>query len=151
MKILIAAIGKMKDSPERRLYLDYTSRLPWKLDCNEGDIKSNNPEQRKAREAEFLLGAGKGYSKIIALDEKGKDLSSAEFAAALKRWQGEGNSSFAFLIGGADGLDKSVLQKSHLAWSLGRITWPHLLVRALLAEQLYRAHSILSGHPYHRA
>ena len=98
----------------------------------------------------MLLDACKGYERIVALDESGKTLSSREFADTLKNWQQQGNSSFAFVIGGADGLSEAVLKKSHLAWSLGRVTWPHMLVRALLAEQLYRAHSILSRHPYHR-
>lgn len=151
MRLLIAAIGKAKASPEQQLYQEYARRLKWKLECRELDSKLPDAVQRKAHEAGQLLAACKGYGKIIALDETGKNLSSAEFAEQLKRWQGQGNSSFAFLIGGADGLDKSILEKSHLVWSLGKVTWPHMLVRALLAEQLYRAWSIISGHPYHRA
>lgn len=151
MKLLIAAVGRAKASPEQQLYHDYAGRLKWKLECKEFEAKLADTAQRKAREAELLLAACKGYGKIIALDETGKNLSSAEFADHMKRWQGQGNSSFAFVIGGADGLDKIVLEKSHLVWSLGKVTWPHLLVRALLAEQLYRASSIISGHPYHRA
>lgn len=151
MRLLIAAIGKAKASPEQQLYQDYARRLKWKLECKEFDVKLADARERKERESEQLLAACKDYDKVVALDENGKNLSSAEFTEQLKRWQGQGNSSFAFIIGGADGLHENVLKKSHLVWSLGRVTWPHMLVRALLAEQLYRAHSIVSGHPYHRA
>lgn len=139
MKLLIAAVGKARPSPEQQLYHDYIKRLPWKVTLKEIDPK------RPA-----LLEACKGYDKLIALDESGKMLSSREFAGQLKTWQQQGHSSFAFIIGGADGLDKETRESAHLVWSLGKVTWPHMLVRALLAEQLYRAHSIISGHPYHR-
>lgn len=150
MKILISAIGKAKVSPEQQLYQDYVKRLKWKIACKEFDVKTHSGTERKEREGELLLAACKGYDKIIALDESGKSLSSREFAAQLGNWQKAGHSSFAFIIGGADGLSGDVLKQSHLAWSLGKVTWPHMLVRALLAEQLYRAHSILSNHPYHK-
>lgn len=145
MKLLIAAIGKAKaSSPEQQLYRDYLKRLPWKVECRELAAKNMRAE------GEALLAACAGYDRLIALDENGKNISSAEFAAQIKKWQLAGDSSFAFVIGGADGLDAAVRGKADLAWSLGRATWPHMLVRALLAEQLYRAHSIISGHPYHR-
>jgi 23S rRNA (pseudouridine1915-N3)-methyltransferase len=150
MRLLIAAIGRIKAGPEQQLFHDYTKRLPWKVECREFDVKHSDPLQRKAREGEFLLDACQKYERIIALDESGKTLSSREFAQSLGAWQQGGISSFAFLIGGADGLAQPVLKKAHLTWSLGRVTWPHMLVRGLLAEQLYRAHSVLSGHPYHR-
>src|SRR5690606_11801728 len=125
-------------------------RLPWKLQCREFEVKLDDPAKRKAREGEQLLEACKGYARIVALDESGKDLSSRQFAEQLKRWQGDGDSSVAFVIGGADGLSPELLKAAHLKWSLGRVTWPHMLVRAMLAEQLYRAHSLITGHPYHR-
>lgn len=150
MKILIAAIGKAKASPERDLYLSYTKRIPWKIECRECDIKLEDSNQRKRKEAEHLLAVCKGFDCIIALDESGKTLSSREFATQIKQWQGKGNSSLAFVIGGSDGLHESVLKKANLIWSFGRVTWPHMLVRGMLAEQLYRAHSIIAGHPYHR-
>ena len=150
MKLLIAAIGKAKASPEHTLYNEYIRRLPWKIECREFVSKAKDAGARKIDESRLLLEACKGYERIVALDESGKNLSSREFSDALKNWQQQGFSSMAFVIGGADGLDKSVLAKAHLIWSLGRVTWPHMLVRALLAEQLYRAHSMISGHPYHR-
>lgn len=138
MKILIAAIGKAKPSPELQLYNDYVKRLPWKVAVKE------------VKDAAGLIAACDGFDRIIALDESGKTLSSREFAEQLKHWQQQGNSSYAFIIGGADGLSEDVRKKAHLVWSFGRITWPHMLVRGLLAEQLYRAHSIITNHPYHR-
>ena len=151
MKVLIAAIGKAKpSSPQQQLYIDYVKRIPWKIECKEFDIKTPDATQRKIKEAEALLSACSGYEYIIALDEKGTNLSSREFSQNLGNWQKEGVSSFAFIIGGADGLNESIIRKAKLTWSFGRVTWPHMLVRALLAEQLYRAHSVISGHPYHR-
>lgn len=150
MKLLIAAIGKAKPSPEQQLYLDYTKRLPWKISVKEFQIKQDDSAKRMQREGEQLLAACVGYDHLVALDESGRQLSSREFAATLASWQQRGASSFAFVIGGSDGLSDEVLKKANLVWSLGKVTWPHMLVRALLAEQLYRAHSINSGHPYHR-
>ncbi len=150
MRVLIAAIGRVKAGPEQQLYHDYIRRLPWKIECREFDAKHSDPAGRKAREGHLLLEACSTYERIIALDESGKTLSSREFAQHLGTWRQGGASSFAFIIGGADGLDAAVLKKAHLAWSFGRVTWPHMLVRGLLAEQLYRAQSILDGHPYHR-
>lgn len=150
MRIVIAAIGKAKASPQQQLFQDYVKRLPWKVECREFDSKLTDPAARKRKEAELLLEGCAGCERLIALDETGKNLSSREFSDQLSQWQQQGVSSFAFIIGGADGLDESVRRKAHLLWSFGRVTWPHMLVRGLLAEQLYRAHSVLSGHPYHR-
>ncbi len=138
MKILIAAIGKARKDAKNDLYQDYIKRLPWKVEC------------RQLQKNQQLLAACAGYECIIALDESGENISSQEFAEKLGKWQQSGISSFVFLIGGADGLDDSIRKKAQLVWSFGRVTWPHMLVRALLAEQLYRAFSLLSGHPYHR-
>ena len=150
MKILIAAIGKFKKSPEQEISLEYIKRLAWKVECKEFEVRQENTEKRKAKEAEILLAACAGYDAIIALDERGKNLSSLEFAAQIKNWQNTGKSSLAFIIGGADGLDASVALRADLLLSFGRLTWPHLLVRAMLAEQIYRAQTLISGHPYHR-
>jgi len=87
---------------------------------------------------------------VIALDERGKTLASGDFATLLGRWRDDGVGDLAFAIGGAGGLDASVREAAALTLALGPMTWPHLLTRALLAEQLYRAQSILTGHPYHR-
>jgi 23S rRNA (pseudouridine1915-N3)-methyltransferase len=150
MKILIAAIGKAKASPQQELFADYCKRLPWKVELKEFEAKLDDPVKRKAREGELLLEAAAKHDRLVALDERGRDLSSHEFAEHIKKWQSQGNSSLAFIIGGADGLSEGAVKKANLVWSLGRVTWPHMLVRPLLAEQLYRAHTLITGHPYHR-
>lgn len=151
MKILIAAIGRMKDgSPESQILKEYQKRLAWKMTVKEFDIKHADTPSRQQKEAEALLGACEGYEKLIALDERGKNLKSREFAAQFSSWQQQGISSVAIVIGGADGLAESVRKKAHLTLAFGSATWPHMLVRAMLAEQIYRAASILENHPYHR-
>ena len=152
MHITIAAIGKAKgNSASSELLAEYIKRLPWTVSIKELDEKRPLPtDQRKTREAELLLGAASDAERIIALDERGKELSSQQFARQIESWQQDGVSKLAFLIGGQDGLADSIRQKAHLTLSFGRMTWPHMLVRPLLAEQLYRAHTILTGHPYHR-
>lgn len=105
---------------------------------------------RRAREGEALLAAIPGGARIVALDERGRSESSEALANRLGRWRDDGVRTAGFIIGGADGLDESVRKKADLVLSFGALTWPHMLVRAMLAEQLYRAQSILAGHPYHR-
>lgn len=151
MKLTIAAIGKMKDtSPEARLVQEYLKRLPWKITIREFDVKHADAATRQRREADLLLAACEGADTIIALDERGRDLSSRELAKQFSQWQGGGASHLAIVIGGADGLHESLRTRAGLLLSFGRLTWPHMLVRAMLAEQLYRVSSILEGHPYHR-
>lgn len=151
MKLLIAAIGKMKDaSPEAALLREYSKRLSWKLAVKEFDIKHADTATRQQKEADALLTACEGYERIIALDERGKDLGSRELAQQFSAWQQQGASSVALIIGGADGLHESVRKKANLTIAFGRATWPHMLVRAMAAEQLYRIWAILENHPYHR-
>jgi 23S rRNA (pseudouridine1915-N3)-methyltransferase len=151
VKILIAAIGRAKSGPEIELYRAYVSRLAWPVELKEIEIrKESSTEIRRQREGEALLGAIPAGARLVALDERGKAESSAAFAARLGGWRDAGARVVAFVIGGADGLDEAVRARAHLVLSLGPMTWPHLLVRTLLAEHLFRAHSILSGHPYHR-
>lgn len=152
MQITIAAIGKNKaGSLTAQLFDEYAKRLPWTLALKELEEKKPLPsEQRKEREAELLLNACSGAHKIIALDERGKDIGSAELASYIGKWQEQGDSKFAFIIGGQDGLHPSVRKAAHLTLSFGKLTWPHMLVRPLLAEQLYRCFTILTNHPYHR-
>ena len=108
------------------------------------------PAQLKAREAELILGAAPSDAYLVALDEKGASWSSRDFADRLVAWRDQGTATPAFAIGGADGLGRPVLDRADAVLSLGAMTWPHLLVRVMLLEQLYRAQQILVGHPYHR-
>lgn len=148
MRIIIAAIGKLKDSPERALFAEYCKRTPWKIELKE--IAPRKP-LAKAEETALLMDASKGAERIVALDEQGETLSSESFARRIGAWQNEGASSLGFILGGADGLDRAQLKGLALTLSFGRLTWPHMLARVMLAEQLYRAHALLANHPYHRA
>jgi 23S rRNA (pseudouridine1915-N3)-methyltransferase len=151
MRLTIACVGRLGDGPALRLYRDYAGRLAWPITLKEVEERRKLPAgERMAREAALLLGAIPKGARIVALDERGKALGSAGFAQILGKWQGEGVGDVAFVIGGADGLDGGLKKRAALSLSLGPMTWPHLLCRALLAEQLYRAQSILAGHPYHR-
>ena len=104
----------------------------------------------KAREAELILEALPPAATLVALDERGAAWSSREFADHLAVWRDRGVAELAFAIGGAEGLGAAVLDRAAAILSLGPMTWPHLLVRGMLLEQLYRAQQILAGHPYHR-
>jgi 23S rRNA (pseudouridine1915-N3)-methyltransferase len=103
-----------------------------------------------AAEGELLSRAVPAGSALVVLDERGKTLSSPEFAAQLAQWRDGGRQDAAFVIGGADGIDPALRSRADLAISFGRMVWPHMLVRVMLAEQLYRATTILAGGPYHR-
>jgi 23S rRNA (pseudouridine1915-N3)-methyltransferase len=151
MRILLAAVGKAKPGPELDLYHQYLRRLSPSLVLKE--VEEKRPlasAQLKAREAELLLATVPAGAIVVALDERGRDMSSPDFAEKIRSWRDGGVTDLAFLIGGADGHGEAVRQRADLLLSLGRLTWPHMLVRALLAEQLWRAQAILSGHPYHR-
>ncbi|MCZ6603899.1 MAG: 23S rRNA (pseudouridine(1915)-N(3))-methyltransferase RlmH [Alphaproteobacteria bacterium] len=145
MRILIAAIGRMRPDPERDHYRHYTSRI------RKWTVETREIEPRRRTEAELLLDAAPKGSVIVPLDEGGTELGSEKFADQLGRWQDDGEAQLSFLIGGADGLAKQVLDRGRLILSLGRYTWPHMLARIMLAEQIYRAQQILERHPYHRS
>ncbi len=150
MRILIAAVGRARRGPAKDLYDDYAGRLPWPVNLKEfGADKSRSAAERKKREATALGGAVPKGALTICLDAAGEAQSSETFARRLEDWNGR-STDLAFLIGGPDGLEASLREQSDLVLSLGPMTWPHLLARAMLVEQLYRASCILSGHPYHR-
>ncbi len=150
MRIVIAAVGRARAGPLRDLYDEYARRIGWPLVLREVEARQPLPPERlKAREGELLLAAAPQGARIVALDERGRLLSSRAFAGQVGRWRDEGV-DVAFLIGGADGHGAAVRQRADLLLSFGPMTWPHMLVRAMLAEQLWRAQSILAGHPYHR-
>lgn len=152
MRLHLAAVGKCKPGPERDLFEQYVRRLTSPLTLKEVEEKRPlPPAERTAREAELLLAALPAGAIVVALDERGASLSSEAFAAKIKTWRDQGAGDLAFVIGGADGHGEAVRKRANLLLSFGSMTWPHMLVRALLAEQLYRAQSIIAGHPYHRA
>jgi 23S rRNA (pseudouridine1915-N3)-methyltransferase len=134
----ILAVGRIGRSPEHDMVTRYATRLGSKLKITE------LPEDRG-------FPAAPAQSRTVVLDEKGKALTSESFAKLLQCWQDDGVREVRFLIGGADGHEEVTRSSADLLLSFGPATWPHMLVRAMLAEQLYRAHSILSFHPYHRS
>lgn len=152
MHIILAAIGKLKkNSPEYELMSEYLKRTKWSVEIKEyEEKKALSGEALKNAEAELLLSGIPEKAKVVVLDEHGDTLSSREFAGKLRSWQNNGSDTVAFLIGGADGHGKKVKDRANLTLSFGRMTLPHFLMRVVLAEQIYRAKTILDGHPYHR-
>lgn len=152
MKLTIAAIGRAGRGPERDLYEHYAGRIRWPLALRELEEKKKlPPPELIRREGELLLGAVPDKAALVALDRRGKVLDSEAFSQRLARWRDDGVPDVAFLIGGANGHGEPLLAKASLTLSFGAMTWPHLLARAMLAEQIYRAQQLLAGHPYHRA
>ena len=146
----LIAVGRMKPGPEAALFARYNARLRPALDVVEVPEGRGAPAEIKRREAAALLAALPATALAVALDGGGLAPDSPGLASLLERWLGSSR-PVCFLIGGAEGLDAAVLARADAALSLGALTWPHMLVRPLLAEQLFRARAIASGHPYHRA
>ncbi len=139
MQLHIIARGKIARSPEAELVARYAKRIAWPLKLTElPDVGGTLPE-------------APAQSRTVLLDERGKQLTSEEFAAILGKWRDEGVREARFLIGAADGHGQAARDNADLLIAFGAMTWPHLMARAMLAEQLYRATSILAGHPYHRS
>lgn len=167
MKLRILAVGRAKAGPESALIAEYARRLQWPLAIEEvEERRALSGPALKAREGELLAealarGGGKAAAKkpagkqaagqiLVALDERGRSMTSRDFAQKLASWQDRGAAEIAFVIGGADGLAAGLRERAELVLSLGQMTWPHMLARAMLVEQIYRAQQILAGHPYHR-
>ena len=146
----IVAIGRARDGPEAALFTRYSTRVRPVLTLTELSDGKGSAVEIKRREGEALLAALHAQAFVVALDWGGDMLDSMVFAARLEGWLGLSR-PVHFVIGGAEGLDRSVLTRADFTLSLGRMTWPHLLARAMLAEQIYRARAIASGHPYHRS
>jgi 23S rRNA (pseudouridine1915-N3)-methyltransferase len=146
----VIAIGRLRDGPEAELFNRYAERLRPPLGLTELPEGRGAPAEVKRREGEALLAALPQAAIVIALDLGGAEPDSVAFAKSLDRWLEQGR-PVCFLIGGAEGLDAPVIARADHVLSLGRMTWPHFLARAMLAEQIYRARSIAQGHPYHRS
>ncbi|MEM7652179.1 MAG: 23S rRNA (pseudouridine(1915)-N(3))-methyltransferase RlmH [Pseudomonadota bacterium] len=151
MRLMISAIGRFKNGPEAKHFQHYSNRISPRIDLRECENKrAGSGAEVRAREADLLLATlPKTPTIIVSLDERGKAFSSEAFAARLAQFRDDGNPTLAFLSGGAFGHGDAVTQAARLQLSLGPMTYPHLLVRVILAEQLYRAQQILAGHPYH--
>lgn len=156
MRLHICAVGRLRTGPERALIDDYTRRLDRTgRALSLGPLNEHQIDERKTQgpeaEGAALERAIPAQARLIALDERGKLLTSPDFAALLARWRDEGTQDTAFVIGGADGLAPGLRARADATLSLGRMVWPHKLARVMLAEQIYRAATILAGSPYHRA
>jgi len=155
MRIHICAVGRLRAGPERELIDDYLTRFDRTGRAHGlGPATVHEVEDRKGggmtAEAALLNRAIPDGAVIVALDERGKLMTSPQFADTLARFRDDGRSDLALLIGGADGIDPTLRARADLALSFGKMVWPHMLVRVMLSEQLYRAVSILAGAPYHR-
>jgi 23S rRNA (pseudouridine1915-N3)-methyltransferase len=146
----LLAIGRGRPGPETDLFARYAARTKPVLTVQEFADGTGSPVEIKRREAASLLGAIEAGDWVIALDQDGAAPDSVELAKMLTRWAETGK-RLTFVIGGAEGLDAAVIARADAKISLGRLTWPHMLVRPMLAEQIYRAQMINMGHPYHRA
>ena len=145
MKVTILAIGKCKSgSPEAQIIAEYIKRSGWNMVVKEKDNSNQDDE------AKFLQGSIPAGAKVIVLDERGVNISSPDLAAKIEQWMLDGCSELCFLIGGADGHLQSTRDKADMILSFGKLTLPHMLMRAVLAEQIYRIQTIINHHPYHR-
>jgi 23S rRNA (pseudouridine1915-N3)-methyltransferase len=160
MRIIVIAVGRLKQGPERDLAERYRARLNdigrnlgfRGVEVREiGESRAREAAARIAEEAAAIAALVPEPSVIVALDERGENLDSATFARHLGRWRDESSAAAVFLIGGADGLSPELRRKAKIGLAFGRATWPHQMVRVMLLEQIYRAATILAGHPYHRS
>jgi 23S rRNA (pseudouridine1915-N3)-methyltransferase len=160
MRIVIAAVGRLKDGPERELAANYRKRAEAtgrSLGLREIEIveiresRAQDAERRRIEESIAIANLIPDRAVVVILDERGKSIDSATLAARLAEWRAEDRPAACFIIGGADGLSSTLRERAQLTLAFGTATWPHQLVRVMLLEQIYRAGTIITGHPYHRA
>ena len=160
MRLVVIAVGRLKQGPERELAGRYRERfdeISRKLGFRGLEIheipesRARDAATRIAEETAAILAQIPEKSVMIALDERGDSVASAALAGHLARWRDQGVANTIFAIGGADGLSPDLRRKAGLRLAFGAATWPHQMVRVMLLEQIYRAATILAGHPYHRA
>lgn len=159
MRLAIAAIGRLRGGPELDLINDYSARIRaigrplgvTNFEIRELEApKGLSGAKRQERESALLDQSASPSAKRVILDERGQNIASEAFARQIARWRDDGVGEIVFMIGGADGHDRSLAAKADLVIAFGKATFPHMLVRAMLVEQIYRAMTILAGHPYHR-
>jgi 23S rRNA (pseudouridine1915-N3)-methyltransferase len=159
MRLIVIAVGRLKQGPERELAAAYRKRAEATgrgIGLREVEIielresRASDPERRRVEESIAIANVVPERATMVVLDERGENLDSAALAAVLRQWRAEDRSAVCFIIGGADGLAVTLRERANVRLAFGSATWPHQLVRIMLLEQLYRAASILAGHPYHR-
>ena len=156
MRLTLCVVGRLRNGPEKELFSDYIDRFEKTgRGMGLGPVEVVEVEDRKGggmqAEAELLLRAIPKGAILLAMDERGKTMTSPQFARQIAKWRDDGAQSLAIVIGGADGLSPELREQADMSLSFGKMVWPHMLARVMLAEQLYRAASILGGSPYHRA
>jgi 23S rRNA (pseudouridine1915-N3)-methyltransferase len=159
MRLLVAAVGRLKQGPERELAASYRKRAEASgrvFGLREIEIveiresRAHNAERRRVEESIAIANVVPERAIIVILDERGDNIDSTALASLLHQWRTEDRPAVCFLLGGADGLAESLHRRANLKLAFGKATWPHQLARVMLLEQLYRAGTILAGHPYHR-
>lgn len=150
MRLHIIAAGRLKKGPLYDLCQEYQKRITWNVQINEIESRHKTPLAAQAEEHEKIMNLLKVDAFIVALDQRGDALGSVDFAKTLEKSALMGKSEVQFVIGGADGLNDSIRKRADLVLSFGAQTWPHMLARVMLLEQIYRAQQIRKGHPYHR-
>jgi 23S rRNA (pseudouridine1915-N3)-methyltransferase len=159
MRIVVAAVGRLKAGPDRELserYRDRAIKVGRAMGVRSLDVvevkesRAREPERRITEEAIALANVVPSDAVTVRLDSRGENASSDSFAGRLRGWRDGGRDTVCFIIGGADGLAAEVRDSADMILAFGSVTWPHQLVRIMLMEQIYRAMTILSGHPYHR-
>ena len=153
MKINIISIGKFKKDGYNLLYNEYKKRMNWNIQLKELQLKKNyEGEKLKEEEGKLLIQScsSNTSSKIITLDERGKIISTLEFQELINSYQNSGITDLDFIIGGSDGLSQEVRDKSNFVLSFGKMVFPHLMIRVMLIEQLYRVWTLNNNHPYHK-
>ena len=149
MKYIISAIGKFKNNDENLITQKYLKRIK-NVELHQYEIRLSNLEKKLEEEGFKLINSTPKNGKLILLDEKGENLSSAELADIISKWRDNNISSTNFAIGGAFGNGKQIRKSADKIVALGRLTWPHQMVKMMVAEQIYRIETILEGHPYHK-
>ncbi len=155
MRVHLVAVGRMRSGPERTLVEDYVTRFDRTgRALGLGPLTEHEVEDKKGggmeAEGELIARAIPAGALLVTMDERGRVMSSPDFADVLTKWRDAGRQDVAFVIGGADGIAPSLRARADFSVSFGAMVWPHMLVRVMLAEQLYRAATILAGSPYHR-
>ena len=160
MRLFLIAVGRLKAGPERDLFERYAKRLAESaravgiagFECREiEEGRARRPVDRQIEEARAIRAALPAGARLVLLDERGKSLTSAEFASEIGAARDQGEAAYALVLGGPDGLEPKLRAEAHRLLAFGAMTWPHQLARIMAAEQAYRALTILAGHPYHRA
>ncbi len=150
MNIDIIAIGRMKNTAHIELFQDYLRRMDWSVNVKEIESKHTDQHKMHSDECVQLLKHLSDTATIIAMDERGKTFPSRDFAKKFQDLQNDSRPHVQFVLGGADGLNDEIRKRAQLLLSFGKQTWPHMLARIMLLEQIYRAQQILKNHPYHR-